>query len=336
VAGIAEKLRGSQAWNENTRVIIPANLTNSHWMACILEVAERQIFVYDSLGNRGNAIELATNVAKIAKAVEMLDHRAPNTHKPTNPTQSSSEWKLITPDSLGPRQFNSSDCGWFTILNAWCSIHNKPHVFTQLSIQRTREIMTVMIKESAVEIQNMTREQRRLVSLHGLHFQSQSETETRAAQTSAESLVVHNNAMTPNYGANPMTSSESSNTLLAQNDNKRLKRACDERPMTGAIVKEKSKGAKPALLKAKTSQPPIRAFMMGAPKPVSTKETNLNNPTKRNQWPEANDSYSPHGMLGAHQRETREGEEVDFSQLVLSGEQLVVVPQPEPTDSPPP
>jgi Ulp1 family protease len=106
------------------RLVVPVHLPN-HWTCAVIDLANEQIFYYDSMGAKDKDIceALAKYVADEAKAKK-------------NEDIDTSEWPVEFP--AVPRQLNGVDCGMFTILFAEYASRGASFSFSQAHIEYFR------------------------------------------------------------------------------------------------------------------------------------------------------------------------------------------------------
>ncbi len=103
------------------RILIPIHLPE-HWCLAELDMQEKKIFYYDSLGGMNETCLI------ILLSWLINEHRVRKLPTPLI----FSEWQLITPNS--PRQGNGTDCGVFTCVTAEYRSRNAPLTFSQANM----------------------------------------------------------------------------------------------------------------------------------------------------------------------------------------------------------
>ena len=94
------------------RIVLPVNITNTHWTSVHVDLRTKEILYYDSMGGPG------TKWLKLAYAYLQGEWNQYNSNE--GPFDSNNEWRMRMP-SLGqsiPQQFNGFDCGVFEIVSA--------------------------------------------------------------------------------------------------------------------------------------------------------------------------------------------------------------------------
>ena len=87
-----------------SRMIVPVNISNSHWTSCHVDFHHKEIIYYDSLGARGD--EYLEEVLGYLKQTHLV--------KKDCPMPDIESWKLRNTGRTVPQQKNMSDCGMFT------------------------------------------------------------------------------------------------------------------------------------------------------------------------------------------------------------------------------
>jgi Ulp1 family protease len=87
------------------RIVLPVNITNTHWTSVHVDLRTKEILYYDSMGGPG------TKWLELAYAYLQGEWNQYNSNE--GPFDSNNEWRMRMP-SLGqsiPQQFNGYDCG---------------------------------------------------------------------------------------------------------------------------------------------------------------------------------------------------------------------------------
>jgi Ulp1 family protease len=110
------------------KIVVPINLSNTHWTLAVVYMETREIHYYDSMSGRG---ELYLNALRSWVADEALHKR--------QETLDMSDWKLISREPHVPQQMNGTDCGVFTIVCADFVSDDLPLQYSQQQMAFFRE-----------------------------------------------------------------------------------------------------------------------------------------------------------------------------------------------------
>lgn len=103
-------------------ILIPINLTDSHWLLMSLDLTENIFYIIDSMGSSKQSAEHYVNVVR--QFLQEYFHATKSESKSTirksfQPAafdDNLANWKIVTPKDV-TRQINGSDCGMHTCIN---------------------------------------------------------------------------------------------------------------------------------------------------------------------------------------------------------------------------
>lgn len=115
--------------SELDKIILPVHVGHNHWCCAIINIREKQLEYYDSLGGTN-----PTCLQYLRRYVED-EVRA---HRPERlAALAIDSWREINVKAI-PQQNNGSDCGVFTLKFADYASENRPFTFTYKSVQHTK------------------------------------------------------------------------------------------------------------------------------------------------------------------------------------------------------
>eukprot|EP00510_Aplanochytrium_minuta_P003319 CAMPEP_0184006900 /NCGR_PEP_ID=MMETSP0954-20121128/990_1 /TAXON_ID=627963 /ORGANISM="Aplanochytrium sp, Strain PBS07" /LENGTH=288 /DNA_ID=CAMNT_0026285581 /DNA_START=692 /DNA_END=1558 /DNA_ORIENTATION=+ len=90
------------------RVFVPHNVHNTHWCLGVIEIPEKRIVYYDSMGGRGSQF-----------LSHLLQYLCDESSDKKKNELDSSQWELVSMGHSTPQQNNGYDCGVFTCVSAY-------------------------------------------------------------------------------------------------------------------------------------------------------------------------------------------------------------------------
>ncbi|RCK62306.1 Sentrin-specific protease 2 [Candida viswanathii] len=119
---------------EKSKVLVPVNISNTHWALAVIDNLEKTIAYYDSLNTVGNPRAVENLAAYMDGEAKRLSHE-----KVTY---------TLVPHVKSPQQKNGSDCGVFTCTAARYISGNKPLGYSQNDMKVIRRRMVYEILEN--------------------------------------------------------------------------------------------------------------------------------------------------------------------------------------------
>ncbi|CAJ1958345.1 unnamed protein product, partial [Cylindrotheca closterium] len=110
----------------HTKIIIPINQDDSHWICAVISLKEKNIQVYDSIRGKRAGPQIIQNLMRY------LDDEHSSLHVTGLPNKEA--WQSICTNADTPQQQNGYDCGVFTCLFADCVSLGVPMAFDQSDI----------------------------------------------------------------------------------------------------------------------------------------------------------------------------------------------------------
>jgi hypothetical protein len=122
-------------------VLVPVHL-GDHWALAILNMRDRAIEYYDSLGGRN------------PEAIDLLRDYLQEEHKDKKGAdiQGLDGWMILTPGTAVPQQTNGSDCGVFVCRFAYCRAAGLPFGFSAADMPLIRRSMMVELLSQRLRI----------------------------------------------------------------------------------------------------------------------------------------------------------------------------------------
>ena len=117
--------------NHYDKLIVPGHVSQGHWIFVCVEIGKREIIIFDSL-NKTYPFHILTTNFVFAKKVQKLLKRNADFHGLTG----YNDWQIY--ERQAPKQYNTCDCGLFTILSAECSVNNREMTFSQATMPSMR------------------------------------------------------------------------------------------------------------------------------------------------------------------------------------------------------
>ncbi|GAB1220859.1 hypothetical protein ENUP19_0060G0038 [Entamoeba nuttalli] len=127
----------SKRWVKNNdlfsyeKVLIPVNISNTHWVLCVIDNDEHTISVYDSLSGGRSCQNISLKIAAFVRRL-------------ADETGHLGIYNIIDIDD-NPKQSNGYDCGAFTCKCADCISLGVPLEFTQKDMPKWRELLVAQV-----------------------------------------------------------------------------------------------------------------------------------------------------------------------------------------------
>jgi len=115
------------------QILVPVNIANIHWALAVLDLTEKKLIYYDSLGQTSETV--LENLAKWLTDESLSQHK----HE-----QEISSWKRCFPVNI-PLQNNSSDCGMFLCMYAEHIVSGRDFQFSSRDVAYSRKRLALDI-----------------------------------------------------------------------------------------------------------------------------------------------------------------------------------------------
>ena len=123
------------------KAIVPVNISDVHWVLCVIFLRTKTIECYDSLGV-GRGYDIAKHLRDFIK--DEL-----KTKKNTDLVES--EWTLKCTQADTPQQDNGNDCGVFTCIAADYIAADEPLCYSQFDMTHFRERIAFCLLRASLQ-----------------------------------------------------------------------------------------------------------------------------------------------------------------------------------------
>jgi hypothetical protein len=123
------------------KVIVPVNISNQHWVLCVIYMTKKTIECYDSLGV-GGGHDIAQHLLDYVKG-ELKSKKGEDLDE--------AEWTLNCAQADTPQQTNSDDCGVFTCIAADYIAADEPLCYSQFDMPHFRQRIAFCLLRASLQ-----------------------------------------------------------------------------------------------------------------------------------------------------------------------------------------